>query len=122
MTAYALAHLRRDDRKPVHADVLEYMERIQSTLDPYRGRFLVHGAQVHVQEGTWAGDLVLIRFPGLVEARAWYESPAYRAIKHLRTDHLDGDVVLVEGVDSSHDPARLAARLRHPAAASRSGG
>ena len=40
MTAYALAHLRRE---PIHADVLEYMERVQATLAPFGGRFIVHG-------------------------------------------------------------------------------
>jgi uncharacterized protein (DUF1330 family) len=48
MSAYALAHLRETDR---HPEILEYMERIQDTLDPFFGRFLVHGADIDVPRG-----------------------------------------------------------------------
>jgi uncharacterized protein (DUF1330 family) len=40
MSAYALAHLREIDP---HPDILEYLEKIQATLDPFSGRFIVHG-------------------------------------------------------------------------------
>ncbi|HEY8455820.1 MAG TPA: DUF1330 domain-containing protein [Actinopolymorphaceae bacterium] len=111
MTAYGIAHLRREDG-PVHPDVIEYIERIQSTLDPYGGRFLVHGNPVQVLEGSWEGDLVMIEFPDLDRAREWYESPAYQAILPLRTKHLEGDVLLVGGVAPDYDPAETAAKLR----------
>ncbi|MCP2262541.1 Uncharacterized conserved protein, DUF1330 family [Streptoalloteichus tenebrarius] len=110
MTAYALAHLRRPTA--VHPEVFEYMERIQSTLDPYSGRFLVHGAPVEVREGAWPGDLVMIGFPSMELARAWYDSPAYQEILPLRAQHLEGDLVLVEGVEPDHDSAAMAAAMR----------
>lgn len=55
----------------------QYLERVQSTLDPFGGRFLVHGAPVEVREGNWPGGLVIIEFPSIEQARAWYGSPAY---------------------------------------------
>jgi uncharacterized protein (DUF1330 family) len=113
MTAYAIAHLRTPT---VNADVLEYIERIQETMDPFGGRFLVHGAQVEVCEGQWPGTVVVIAFPGVTEARAWYVSPAYRAILPLRTRHIDGDTILVEGVGPAYDARRTAQRLRDAAA------
>lgn len=116
MTAYALAHLRREP-PPAHPDILDYLGRIQATLDTHQGRFLVHGGDVDVREGGWAGDLVLIEFPDLSSARAWYDSPGYQSIKQLRTDHLDGDVILTDGVAPGYDPAQLAAKLRTAAAA-----
>lgn len=109
MSAYALAHLREIDP---HPDVLEYLERIQSTLDPFSGRFIVHGGTVHVREGTWPGNLVIIEFPSITEARSWYESSAYQEILPLRTRHIAGDTILVEGVEPDHDSARMAAELR----------
>ncbi len=112
MAAYALAHLRTPR---LHPDVLEYLERIQSTLDPFSGRFIVHGGPVEVREGTWPGSLVVIEFPTLAFARAWYESAAYQEILPLRTDHIDGDAILVEGVGPDHDSARMAAELRQAA-------
>ncbi len=110
MTGFAIGRLHTPDT--THPEVLEYMERIQDTLDPYGGRFLIHGGRVDVREGTWSGDLVLIGFPSPAAARDWYDSPAYQAIKHLRSDHIDGDVLLVEGVPADHDSAAMAAALR----------
>ena len=109
MPAFALAHLRTPQ---INADVFEYLERIQATLDPFGGRFLVHGATVEVLEGSWPGTVVIIEFPGTDEARAWYESPAYQAILPLRTMHIDGDAIIVDGVAPGYDAAHTAAVLR----------
>ncbi|MFF5437942.1 DUF1330 domain-containing protein [Streptomyces achromogenes] len=109
MPAYGFAHLRT---RRHHPDVLEYLERIQGTLDPFHGRFVVHGPPAEVVEGTWPGSLVLIEFPDLTTARAWYASPAYQEILRLRTDHIEGDVLLVEGVGPQYDPRERSAKLR----------
>ncbi|MFF0370696.1 DUF1330 domain-containing protein [Micromonospora sp. NPDC005087] len=110
MTAYALAHLRK---APVHADVLEYLERIQATLAPFEGRFVVHGGTIDVLEGDWPGDVVIIEFPDLAAARSWYHSSAYQEIKPLRTRHLTGEVILVEGAETDHSSSQMAAEIRH---------
>ncbi|WP_342364962.1 DUF1330 domain-containing protein [Streptomyces afghaniensis] len=99
-----------------HSDIIEYLERIQATLDPFAGRFVIHGPPAEVVEGTWPGSMVLIEFPSLAEARAWYDSPAYRAILSLRTDHIEGDLLLIEGVGPNYDPAERASRPDSPAA------
>ncbi|MFJ6054361.1 DUF1330 domain-containing protein [Streptomyces sp. NPDC092307] len=109
MPAYGFAHLRS---RRNHSDVIEYLERIQETLDPFSGRFVIHGPPAEVVEGAWPGSMVLIEFPGLAEARAWYDSPAYRTILHLRTDHIEGDLLLIEGVGPNYHPAERARKLR----------
>ncbi|MGW4943263.1 DUF1330 domain-containing protein [Actinoplanes sp. NPDC004185] len=109
MTAYAIAHLRPAD---VNEEILQYIETIQETMDPYGGRFLVHGAEVEVVEGQWPGTVVLLEFPDRAEARAWYDSPAYRRILPLRTGTIPGDVILVDGVGPDYDARTTAARLR----------
>ncbi|MFF4323190.1 DUF1330 domain-containing protein [Streptomyces sp. NPDC001568] len=90
---------------------MEYLERIRATLDPFAGHFVIHGPPAEVVEGTWPGSMVLIEFPGLPEARAWYDSPAYQAILRLRADHIEGDL-LIEGVGPTYDPAERARKLR----------
>jgi uncharacterized protein (DUF1330 family) len=109
MTAYAIASLRNP---APHPEVAEYIERIQATLDPYRGRFLVHGPQHEVKEGSWDGAVVVIAFPGINEARNWWNSPAYWQIVHLRSDHIEGDIILADGVPDGYDPAKTAAKMR----------
>lgn len=110
MSAYAIGHLIPADRP--HDEVLDYLERIQATLDPYRGRFLVHGASVEVKEGRWPGTIVIIGFPGMTEARGWYDSAAYQELIPLRTRHLAGDTILVDGVPPGYDASVTAAKLR----------
>jgi len=109
MTAYALAYLRTPSTDD---DVLEYLERIQATLEPFGGEFLVHGPEVEVIEGTWPGTLVIIAFPTREAARDWYDSPAYQEILPLRTRHVEGSAILFDGVRPGHDPAKMAAAIR----------
>lgn len=109
MPAYGFAHLRK--RVP-HPDILEYLERIQATLDPFGGRFVIHGPPAEVLEGAWPGSMVLIEFPGMREARDWYHSAAYQEILPLRADHIEGDLLLIEGVGPGYDPRERAVKLR----------
>lgn len=59
---------------------------------------------------------MIIGFPGMEQARAWYDSPAYQELLPLRTDHIAGDVLLVEGVAPGYDAAGTAAAYRAAAA------
>jgi uncharacterized protein (DUF1330 family) len=109
MNAYVLGHLRK---APVHADVLEYLERIEATFASFGGRYIVHGGTLDVLEGDWPGDVVIIEFPDMTKARSWYHSSIYQEIKPLRTRHLVGEVILVEGVEANHRSTQMAAELR----------
>jgi uncharacterized protein (DUF1330 family) len=99
MTAYAVGHLRDVSVGPA---IIEYLQRIDGTLAPFGGRFVIHGGHPEVLEGAWQGDLIVIAFPDMERARAWYHSPAYREIKVLRTENAASVVFLVDGVDADH--------------------
>ncbi|MEV0978826.1 DUF1330 domain-containing protein [Streptomyces sp. NPDC049915] len=114
MTAYVIGHLR--EAAP-HPEIAEYIERVGATFAPYGGRFLVHAAQHEVKEGTWPGHVVVITFPGMDEARAWWDSPAYREIAPLRSRHIEGDIILVPGVPEAYDPMATARAMREAMAA-----
>ena len=105
MPAYAVAHLRTVEWG---ADIVEYLRRIDATLDPFGGAFLVHGTLPEVLEGEWPGFLVIVQFPELAQARAWYESPAYQAILPLRTRNSDSVTLVVQGVPPGYRAAALA--------------
>jgi uncharacterized protein (DUF1330 family) len=80
----------------------EYLRRIDATLAPFGGRFVIHGGKTEVLEGSWAGHLIVLEFPDIDAARGWYRSPAYQAIVRLRMNNSEGDTVLVEGVSDDH--------------------
>ncbi|OQM74838.1 DUF1330 domain-containing protein [Manganibacter manganicus] len=99
MCGYAIGHLRNVN---VGNEIVEYLERIDATLEPFGGVFLIHGATAQCVEGKWSGDLIVIAFPSLKAARNWYNSPAYRAIAPLRARNADGEILLIEGVEEPH--------------------
>jgi uncharacterized protein (DUF1330 family) len=109
MAAYAIAHL--SNPKP-HPEIVDYLYRIQATLDPYSGKFIVHGGAMEAREGDLpAAAVVVIQFPDLDAARSWYDSPAYQEILPLRTDNIDGIAFLVEGVAPDHSAAKVGQAL-----------
>ncbi len=65
MAAYAVARLS-DVR--IGQEIRSYLERIDATLAPFRGRFLVHGGPKIELEGRWSEDLIVIAFPDLGSA------------------------------------------------------
>jgi uncharacterized protein (DUF1330 family) len=99
MTCYAIGHLRNVE---MGAAIVSYLERIDATLTPFDGRFIVHGGPKHMLEGAFKGDLIVIAFPDLARAQSWYASPTYQDILPLRTKNADGAVFLIEGVNEDH--------------------
>jgi uncharacterized protein (DUF1330 family) len=99
MTAYAVAHLY--EVEPCAA-IVEYLEKIDATLAPYGGRFLIHGGPIERIEGAFKGDLIVIEFDDRERAQQWYRSPAYQAILPLRTQHAKGDAFFIDGVRLPH--------------------
>jgi uncharacterized protein (DUF1330 family) len=99
MTAYCIAHMRTVAMGPA---IVEYLQRIDATLAPFDGRFIVHGGEAEVLEGSWPGFAIVLEFPDGSRARAWYQSDAYREIAALRTDNSESDIIIVDGVGSDH--------------------
>ena len=50
-----------------------------------------------VLEGPEIEGLVILEFPSLEEAKAWYDSPAYREVREHRFRGSDYRAVIVEG-------------------------
>lgn len=99
MTAYAVAVIRETR---FGDGIREYLQRMDETLVPFSGRYRIHGGPYEPVEGAWSGDLVVIEFPSMEQARGWYRSAAYQDIRPLRTDNTEGDVLLVAGVAEDH--------------------
>ncbi|UDL88154.1 DUF1330 domain-containing protein [Mesorhizobium sp. PAMC28654] len=99
MTAYAVAHMRQVTPGP---QIVQYLQKIDATLEPFGGRFIVHGGDVEVIENSWPGFLIVIEFPDRDHVRGWYHSPAYQEILALRTGNSQSDVVFADGVLHPH--------------------
>ena len=104
MAAYAVAHLQEMN---VNREIVSYLKRIDATLEPFDGQFLVHGKQSEVVEGAFPGYLIIIAFPTMKKAHGWYHSDAYQEIVPLRTNNSEGSVILVEGVPENYRASDL---------------
>lgn len=94
MPAYVIAHV--DVTDPVKYD--DYKRLVPASLAKYGGRFLVRGPVPEVLEGAWDPKrLVIVEFPSIEQARAWYKSLEYAPAKALRQAASEGTFVLLEG-------------------------
>ena len=113
MPAYAIGLLEDLQFGP---DIVDYLQRIDASLSPFEGQFLVHGTRPDVVEGAYAGDCVVIAFPSMAQAKAWYASPAYAALIPLRTRHSRSTVFFLEGLAPGYRAASLLDKLAAKAA------
>lgn len=80
------------------ARAAEYRELSGRSVARHGGRFLVRGGASRVLEGAWEPRrLVVMEFPTVAAARAWYESDDYREARHARADAGSWRMVVVEG-------------------------
>ena len=87
-----------------HAAFTNYAQAAAPTYPPYGGSVALRGPIVEVIEGTLQighdTRLVVLQFPSLEQARAWWESEAYRPLIQLRQPPVsDSRIFLVDGID-----------------------
>ena len=71
--------------EPGPAALAEYASQTLPTIQAYSGRYLAVGGDIEVKEGASMVTFpVLIEFPTLEDANAWYDSPEYAPLKQLR--------------------------------------
>ena len=95
MAAYVIAIV--DVKDPVRYEA--YRKGVLPTIVAHGGRFLARGGTVHRLEGDWAPSrLVIVEFPTVEHAKAWWNSPEYADLKALRQATSEGSLVVLEGV------------------------
>lgn len=84
----------------------EYMRRTPAAIEAFGGRFLARGGQSHTLEGDDdRARTIIVEFPSLDAARAFYDSDMYRAAIALRRRCADVHMVIVDGAFDL-DPGR----------------
>ena len=76
-----------------------YAKQTAATLERYGGKFLVRGGNAETLEGDWKTKrLVIIEFPSVEQAKAWYSSPEYSSIIGIRHRSAISKMLLVQSV------------------------
>ena len=95
MAAYLIGDIEVTD--PAAYD--EYRKMVCDPVAKYGGRFIVRGGTVVPKEGGWTPKrIVVLEFPSLERAKAFYDSPEYAAALALRLKATNSRLILVEGV------------------------
>jgi uncharacterized protein (DUF1330 family) len=95
MAAYLIGQIEITD--PEAYD--DYRRQVAPTMEGRGAKILVRGGDMNRLEGDWPYDrVVVLEFPSMEAARAWYDSAEYAGPKALRQGASRGNMILVEGV------------------------
>jgi uncharacterized protein (DUF1330 family) len=75
----------------------EYIAAVGPTLQAHGAENIVIDRDCELVEGSAGQVTVVLRFATKAAAEAWYQSPEYQAIRHLRTDNTEGIALIAEG-------------------------
>jgi uncharacterized protein (DUF1330 family) len=96
MPAYLIVTREGPMREP--AEMEEYQRRTRQMGGDFKlTPLVVHGA-IHPLEGRAPEAVVMLQFPTVEDARAWYENPAYQAALPHRLKSAEWRAVIVEGL------------------------
>jgi uncharacterized protein (DUF1330 family) len=77
----------------------EYRRIAAPTVAAHGGRYPVRGGRVESLEGDWRpARLVVLEFPSVERAKAWWNSEEYRPARALRDAAASTRMLVVEGV------------------------
>jgi uncharacterized protein (DUF1330 family) len=95
VSAYAISDVEILDDELIKT----YRLLAQDSIAKYGGRYLARGGRVEPVEGGWTPKaIIIVEFPDMARAKAWYQSPDYAEALKVRTDALSRRLIFVEGV------------------------
>ena len=96
MKAYIIVDVKINDPKRYE----DYKKLTPPSLKPFDGKFIVRGGFTETMEGDWEPErFVIIEFPSLEKAKAWWSSEIYAPAKALRQATAFTKLIVAEGVE-----------------------
>jgi len=82
------------------AEYEDYKKLTPGSLKNYQGKFIVRGGKTETLEGDWSPQrFVMIQFPTLELAKAWWASEEYAQAKALRQRTASSKMIVVVGFE-----------------------
>jgi uncharacterized protein (DUF1330 family) len=88
--------IRESTRNP--SELEAYQPKSEASLAGHPVKVLAAYGRHEVLEGPEVEGAVIVEFPSFEEAKAWYESPAYREAREYRFRGADYRAFIVEGL------------------------
>lgn len=96
MTAYMIFERRSTSDE---AGLAHYAAVASATTVDHPIKVLSYHGALDILEGPPVEGVVLLQFPTVAEARAWYDSPAYQAAAAHRHKAGDYSVLIIDGTN-----------------------
>jgi uncharacterized protein (DUF1330 family) len=80
------------------ATLQRYGAKVPETLAPFNHQYIIRGGKTKSLEGEPPKGIIMIAFDSVEKAQAWYDSPAYDAIKPIRVSSAKSRIFIAEGV------------------------
>ena len=100
MAGYIVADIEITDPDEYHM----YGQKVRATVEQYGGKYLTRGVSSSPEtlDGNWKTKiLAIIEFPSVEQAKTWYDSPEYSAIKSIRQRASISSLLLVHGIEGA---------------------
>ncbi len=95
MPAYVVVEVAVHDAQTYE----RYKQLAPPAITAYGGRYLARGGATEALEGEWKPPrFVILEFPTVERARAWWNSPEYAAAKAMCQASTETRMLLVEGL------------------------
>ena len=95
MPAYVVVNVTVKDAKRYE----DYKALAPGSIEQYGGKYLARGGKTEVLEGSWKPNrMVILTFPSVGKAKAWWSSTEYAKAKAIRQSCSEADLVVVEGL------------------------
>ncbi len=82
------------------AEMATYQSKVGPTFDGHEFKILVRYGAHEDLEGSATEGTVILEFPTMDAAKAWYDGPAYRQVRQHRFAGATYHGILVEGVQT----------------------
>lgn len=78
----------------------QYKLQARPLAEKHGGEYLARGGPMSIKESAlWSPKrMVLIRFPSVIQAEAFYQSPEYQKVLQISKQSAERTVVILEGI------------------------
>ena len=95
MSAYVIAMLDVSDQENYE----KYAQAAPAATAKFGGKAIARGPNAATLEGDFSpGRIVVLEFPSVEDAKAWYDSPEYQEAKNFRLGAAEFRMLVVDGV------------------------
>jgi uncharacterized protein (DUF1330 family) len=95
MSAYVVVDVEAKDLEKYE----EYRKLAPAIVKAHGGKYIARGNKIEYLEGSWTPKYIaIVEFETFERAKAWYDSPEYVAVRPIRQQTTNSQMIIVDGL------------------------